>query len=44
MRTEISARFRRDGLEAELAAVGLTARGWRSDPNSQFAVSLSVPV
>lgn len=43
LRTAISARFRRDGLEAELAAVGLAVRGWWTDSNGQFAISLSVP-
>jgi L-histidine N-alpha-methyltransferase len=44
MRTEISARFRRDRIEAELAAAGFAVRGWWTDASSQFAVSLSVPV
>jgi L-histidine N-alpha-methyltransferase len=44
MRTEISAKFRRAGVEAELAAAGLAMRAWWTDSAAQFAVSLSVPV
>ncbi|MFN8104842.1 MAG: L-histidine N(alpha)-methyltransferase [Acidimicrobiia bacterium] len=40
MRTEISAKFRRDGLAAELAATGLTPAGWWTDPAADFALSL----
>ena len=43
MRTEISAKFRRAGVEAELAAAGLAMRSWWTDSGGQFAVSLSVP-
>jgi L-histidine Nalpha-methyltransferase len=43
MRTEISAKFRRDGLVAELAAAGLTMTRWWTDRAGDFAVSLSVP-
>jgi L-histidine Nalpha-methyltransferase len=43
MRTEISAKFRRAGVEAELAAAGLAMRAWWTDSAAQFAVSLSVP-
>jgi L-histidine Nalpha-methyltransferase len=42
MRTEISAKFRRDRLEDELAAAGLAMRSWWTDERSQFGVSLSV--
>ncbi len=41
MRTEISAKFRRSGVTAELAAVGLEVIGWWNDPAGDFAVSLS---
>jgi L-histidine Nalpha-methyltransferase len=41
MRTEISAKFRRAGVERELAAVGLTLAEWWTDPASDFALSLS---
>ncbi len=40
--TEISAKFRRRGLAAELAAAGLEMTGWWTDPAADFAVSLSV--
>jgi L-histidine N-alpha-methyltransferase len=43
LRTEVSAKFRRDGLEAELAAAGLELRSWWTDPDSRYALSLSVP-
>jgi L-histidine N-alpha-methyltransferase len=43
MRTEISAKFRRAGVEAELASAGLEMRSWWTDSAAQFAVSLSVP-
>jgi L-histidine Nalpha-methyltransferase len=41
MRTEVSAKFRRDKVEAELAAAGLNLVRWWTDPQSQFALSLS---
>ena len=41
MRTEISAKFRRAGVEQELAAAGLSLARWWTDPNGDFAVSLS---
>jgi len=44
MRTEISAKFRRPSIEAELAAAGFALREWWTDPGSRFALSLSVPV
>ena len=43
MRTEISAKFRRDGVRAELAAAGLAMRDWWTDADGQFGLSLSVP-
>jgi len=43
MRTEISAKFRRAGVEAELAAAGLAMRSWWTDPEGRFGLSLSVP-
>lgn len=42
LHTEISAKFRREGIEAELAAAGLTPEGWWTDSGNQFALSLSV--
>ena len=41
MRTEISAKFRRSGVEAELAAAGLDLRRWWTDPAGDFALSLA---
>jgi L-histidine N-alpha-methyltransferase len=43
MRTEISAKFRRSGVAAELSAAGLELRSWWTDPAGQFGLSLSVP-
>jgi L-histidine N-alpha-methyltransferase len=42
MRTEVSAKFRRPGVEAELAGAGLRLTHWWTDPNGDFALSLSV--
>ena len=44
IRTEISAKFRRDGLTAELWTAGLRVRDWLSDPAGDFAVVLAAPV
>ena len=41
MRTEISAKFRRERVERELAAAGLTLTHWWTDPAGDFALSLS---
>jgi L-histidine N-alpha-methyltransferase len=43
MRTEVSAKFRRSGVESELAAADLALRSWWTDPAGQFGLSLSVP-
>jgi L-histidine Nalpha-methyltransferase len=43
MRTEVSAKFRRTGVERELAAAGLRLVEWWTDPAGDFALSLSVP-
>ena len=43
MRTEVSAKFRREGAEAELAAAGFAMRSWWTDQAAQFGLSLSVP-
>ena len=40
---EISAKFRRDRVAAELAAAGLGLRAWWTDPGGDFALSLSSP-
>ena len=42
MRTEVSAKFRRDGVERELATAGLRLTEWWTDPAGDFALSLSV--
>ena len=42
LRTEISAKFRRDGVDAELRAAGLQPRRWWTDPAGDFALSLAV--
>jgi L-histidine N-alpha-methyltransferase len=41
VRTEISAKFRRTGVEAELAEAGLRVDRWMTDPAGDFALSLS---
>jgi L-histidine N-alpha-methyltransferase len=41
LRTEISAKFTRRRIEADLAAAGLALDGWYSDPDGLFAVSLA---
>jgi L-histidine N-alpha-methyltransferase len=43
LRTEVSAKFRRAGIERELAAAGLQLTRWWSDETGDFAVSLSIP-
>jgi L-histidine Nalpha-methyltransferase len=43
LRTEISAKFRRERVEAELRAAGLAVREWWTDSAGRFAVSLSTP-
>ena len=44
LRTEVSAKFRRAGVAAELAAAGFAMGSWWTDPEGRFALSLSVPV
>jgi L-histidine N-alpha-methyltransferase len=43
MRTEISAKFRRDGVERELATAGLRLTHWWTDPAGDVGLSLAVP-
>lgn len=43
MRTEISAKFRRERVAAELASAGLKLRHWWTDDAGDFALSLAVP-
>jgi L-histidine N-alpha-methyltransferase len=44
IRTEISAKFRPEGVVSELAAVGLRVTDLWTDPAQDFALSLSVPM
>ena len=44
MRTEVSAKFRREGVTAELAAAGFALREWWTDGEGRFGLSLSVPM
>lgn len=41
MRTEISAKFRLEGLRAELTAAGFAVRHWHTDPAGDFALLLA---
>ena len=41
MRTEISAKFRREGVETELAGAGLRLTEWWTDPAGDFALVLA---
>ncbi len=43
LRTEISAKFRPEGVAAELAAVGLQVTQFWTDPAGDFGVSLATP-
>jgi len=43
MRTEISAKFRRDSLERELLAANLQVIRWWTDAQGDYALSLSIP-
>jgi L-histidine Nalpha-methyltransferase len=43
MRTEISAKFTRERLEADLHAAGLELVSWLTDPEALFALTLSRP-
>ncbi|GGS70206.1 MULTISPECIES: L-histidine N(alpha)-methyltransferase [Streptomyces] len=42
LRTEVSAKFRKEGVTAELAAAGLGLTHWWTDAQDRFALSLSV--
>jgi L-histidine N-alpha-methyltransferase len=42
IRTEISAKFRREGVEQELADSGFTLHTWWTDAGGDFALSLSI--
>ena len=41
IRTEISAKFRREGVERELAKAGFEMDSWWTDPEGRFALSLA---
>jgi len=43
MRTEISAKFRPEGIESELVAAGLQPVRFWTDPDGDFGLSLAVP-
>ncbi|MEV0637347.1 L-histidine N(alpha)-methyltransferase [Streptomyces sp. NPDC050619] len=42
LRTEVSAKFRKEGVRAELSAAGLDLAHWWTDGEGRFALSLSV--
>jgi L-histidine Nalpha-methyltransferase len=41
IRTEISAKFRKEGIESELASAGFSLDSWWTDPEGRFALSLA---
>jgi L-histidine N-alpha-methyltransferase len=41
LRTEISGKFRRDGLVGEFDAAGFTLARWWTDPDERFSLSLA---
>ncbi|MFF2141937.1 L-histidine N(alpha)-methyltransferase [Kitasatospora sp. NPDC058190] len=43
LRTEVSAKFRRERVTGELAAAGLRLSHWWTDPEGRFGLSLSAP-
>ena len=43
MRTELSTKFTRERLEADLEAAGLALAEWMTDPDELYALSLSAP-
>lgn len=44
LRTEVSAKFRRQRVETELAGAGLSLAHWWTDSAGRYALSLAVPV
>ncbi len=44
LRTEVSAKFRQDGLTAELTAAGFAVRHWWTDAEGRFALALAAAV
>jgi L-histidine Nalpha-methyltransferase len=43
MRTEVSAKFRREGVAGELAGAGFGLRDWWTDKQARFGLSLALP-
>jgi L-histidine N-alpha-methyltransferase len=43
IRTEISCKFTRDGIEALFAGAGLSLDRWDTDPDDRFALALGLP-
>jgi L-histidine N-alpha-methyltransferase len=43
MRTEISAKFRRESIITELAVAGLAVSRWWEDARADFAVLVAIP-
>ena len=43
LRTEVSAKFRREGVAAELTAAGFRQQRWWTDRQQRFGLSLAVP-
>lgn len=43
IRTEVSAKFRREGLTAEMTSAGFVERGWWTDDQDWFSLSLWAP-
>jgi L-histidine N-alpha-methyltransferase len=41
MLTEVSAKFHREGIDAELTAAGLAVRRWWTDPDGRFSLTLA---
>ena len=41
LRIEVSSKFRREGIEAELATAGLTIERWWTDPDGEFGLLLA---
>jgi len=44
LRTQVSAKFRRERFESELADAGLAVVSWWTDANRDFAVALAAPI
>jgi L-histidine N-alpha-methyltransferase len=44
LRTEVSAKFRKEGISGELAAAGLRLSQWWTDSADRFALSLATAV